>query len=86
MATDRKQDAPEAPMLPCSVEHYSMMTPWPVDGKPGKCWGAKCTAYAPVNDGWGYCLFHQAIRAMANDAKKGNAEVRRVLEKLGVKS
>ncbi len=71
--------------LPCSVEHYSMMTPWPVDGKPGKCWGSACSAWSPVNDGWGYCLFHQAIRTMANDAKKGNAEVRHVLEKLGVK-
>lgn len=80
MAADRKQDAPEAPALACSVEHYSLMVPWPVDGKPGKC-----TAYTPVNDGWGYCLFHQAIRAMANDAQKGNAEVRRVLEKMGVK-
>ena len=85
MAADRKQDAPEAPALPCSVEHYSMMVPWPVDGKPGQCWGSACSAWSPVNDGWGYCLFHQAIRAMANDAKCGNADVRRVLEKLGVK-
>ena len=71
--------------LPCSVEHYSMMVPWPVDGKPGQCWGSACSAWSPVNDGWGYCLFHQAIRAMANDAKRGNQDVRRVLEKLGVK-
>jgi hypothetical protein len=86
MATDHKQAAPTAPLLPCTVEHYSMMLPWPIDGKPGQCWGNKCSAYAQVNDTWGYCLFHQAIRAMANDAKRGNPEVRRVLEKLGVKS
>lgn len=72
MTTERKTDAPEAPALPCSIEHYSLMTPWPADGKPGQCWG--------------YCLFHQAIRLMGNDAKRGNEEVRRVLEKLGVKS
>lgn len=71
--------------LPCTVEHYSLMTPWPANGKPGQCLGATCAAFSPVNDGWGYCLFHQAIRAMANDAKRGNVEVRRVLEKLGVK-
>lgn len=76
-------DAPVT--LPCSIAHYSLMTPLPANGKPGECWGAKCFAYAPVNDGWGYCLFHQALRLMSNDAKHGNVEVRRVLEKLGVK-
>lgn len=85
METDNKHADPAGSPLPCSVEHYSLMTPWPADGKPGKCWGAKCTAYSPVNDGFGFCLFHQAIRLMVNDAKRGNEDVRRVLEKLGVK-
>lgn len=70
--------------LPCTVEHYSLLTPWPADGKPGKCLGCECSAFQQVNDTWGYCGFHQAIRAMVIDARRGNPEVRRVLGKLGV--
>lgn len=72
--------------LPCSVELYARQQPWPSEGKPGECLGVSCQAFSSVNDSWGYCAFHQAIRAMVNDAKHGNAEVRRVLGLLGVKS
>ena len=77
--------APAASPLPCTVEHYAFMTPWPVSGKPGKCLGYECSAFQQVNDTWGYCGFHQAIRAMVIEARRGNPEVRRVLEKLGVR-
>lgn len=61
------------------------MKPLPAVGAPGQCYGADCEAFNQINNAFGYCLFHQAIRAMVVDANKGNVEVRRVLEKLGVR-
>lgn len=70
--------------LPCTVEQYRQMRPYPVEGLSGKCLGQQCDAFGQVNSGWGYCIFHAAIRAMVHDAKCGNVEVRGVLERMGV--
>ncbi|MBS0586371.1 MAG: hypothetical protein JSS37_00055 [Proteobacteria bacterium] len=70
--------------LPCTVEQYKQMRPYPVEGLPGKCLGQQCDAFGQVNPGWGYCIFHAAIRAMVHDAKRGNVKVREVLERMGV--
>lgn len=70
--------------LPCAIEQYKQMRPYPVQGLPGKCLGHQCDAFNQVNPDWGYCIFHAGIRAMVHDAKRGNVEVARILERMGI--